>query len=311
MNGLEPPTLDVSVCIPVFNEKESLFQCVVDIKEMMDSLPYSYEIIIIDDGSSDDCLEKINDIELRIIRHRRNLGAGIARLTGVRHAKGRVILQTDSDGTYPVDKVPDILEKMKTADMVVGARVRESATDWRLLRIAIKWTLKSMASLLSGQYIPDLNSGLRAYDRDLALYYAHLYPPSHSIMSTITLAFLTDRLRVEFVKIDYNKRVGKSTFRPLQDSYNYFLTIIRTIAYFDPLRILIPPTAIVFFFAILFTVRNVVMYSTVGTAPLFLWTVGFFLCVLAIVSDQAARLSRQILFSTAKTVYDKDIEVIR
>ncbi|RAU21852.1 glycosyl transferase family 2 [Paramagnetospirillum kuznetsovii] len=304
---MESTCLDVSICIPVYNEKGALRQCVLDLKEQMDRLPYSYEVIVIDDGSMDGCIETIGDLGVRLIRHRRNLGGGVARLTGIRHARGKIILQTDADGTYPVDKVPEMLEKMKTADMVVGARVRESATDWKPLRIAIKWTLKSLASLLAGRRIPDLNSGMRAYDRDLGMRYAHLYPRGHSIMSTITLAFLTDGLVVKFVDIGYNVRIGKSSFHPFQDTYNYLLTVIRTIAYFDPLRLLMPPALIMFLAAFLFTLRNLVMFASVGTAPLFLWTVAFFVFVLAILSDQAARLSRQLSFNRMSYIYDKEI----
>ena len=137
---------------------------------MMSSLPYSFEIVVIDDGSTDGSLEEIGDLPVRVLRHRRNLGGGVARLTGLRHARGRWILQTDADGTYPVDRVPAMLERMKNgADMVIGARRRESATDWHWLRVFMKWALRSLAGRLAGEDIPDLNSGMRVYDRAAAL----------------------------------------------------------------------------------------------------------------------------------------------
>ncbi|MBF0368093.1 MAG: glycosyltransferase family 2 protein [Magnetococcales bacterium] len=300
--------LDVSVCIPVFNEKSALRETLLELQVMMASLPYSYEFILIDDGSSDGCLETIRDIpDVRIIRHQRNLGGGIARLTGIRRARGRWILQTDADGTYPVERVPEMLKQMEQADMVIGARVRESATDWRWLRIMMKGLLKWLASIMAGYRIPDLNSGLRVYDRELALHYAYLYPPGHSIMSTMTLAFLTDRHRVEFVAIDYNVRKGPSSFHPIRDTYNYFITILRTVVFFDPLRVLMPVVLGFGLVALLFSIRNLILFASLGSVPPLLWLVAFLFFVLAILSDQFSRISRQIRHGRILNLYDRVI----
>ncbi len=287
--------LDVSVCIPVHNEKLALRETIEELRAAMERLTYTYEIIVVDDGSTDGCIDDIVDMGVRIIRHKRQLGGGVARVTAMRHAKGRIILQSDADGTYPCDQIPEILRRMDHADLVIAARRSESATHWRLLRLCMKWILKTLASVLSRRKIPDLNSGMRAYDRRLGLRYAYLYPKGHSIMSTMTLAFLTEGLIVDFVEIDYRQRKGKSSFRPIQDTYNYTVTIIRTVAYFDPLRVLMPVSIFFFFLAVGFTVRDL-FYRDIGDMTPLAWITALIMIVLAIMSDQFSRVSRQIAY---------------
>jgi glycosyltransferase involved in cell wall biosynthesis len=305
--GAEATVIDVSVCVPVFNERLGLRQSILDLRQAMDKLPYSYEVIVIDDASTDGCIDTIRDMGVRIIRHRRNLGGGVARVTGLRYARGRLILQSDADGTYPCDRVSDLVQGLANADMVIGARNRESATDWRLIRALMKFILRTLASRLAGRHIPDLNSGMRAYHRDLALRYAYLYPSGHSIMSTMTLAFIADGLQVNFVTIDYRVRQGKSSFHPIRDTYRYFVTILRTVLYFDPLRILIPVVGLFAALATVFSIRNLLEFGSLGAVPGVLWIADLLLFVLALQSDQFSRLSRQLAFQDSTPPYHRDV----
>lgn len=310
MNGAaEAP--DVSICIPTYNEKKALRSTIVELIEAMGSLPYSYEIIVIDDGSTDGSLDQIQDLPVRIIRHRRNLGGGVARLTGLRYARGRWILQTDADGTYPVDCVPELLERMKNgADMVIGARRRETATDWQILRVLMKWILKSLAGWLAGRDIPDLNSGMRVYDRATALHFAYLYPPGHSIMSTMTLAMMTNGMRVEFEPIDYRVRLGRSSFRPIRDTYNYFVTIVRAMTYFDPLRVFAPPALVLLLAGIVTMVRNFIVTASLGFLPPVLLLGAMILMTVGILSDQFARLARAVDWNSRVALTDRLVEEV-
>lgn len=299
-------TLDVSVCIPVYNEKEALRPSILELKAAMDALPYSYEIIVVDDGSDDGCIDDILDLDLRVLRHKKRFGGGVARVTAMRFARGRIILQSDADGTYPGDKIPEMLKTMEHADMVIGARRRESARDWRPARIIMKWIMKSLASVLVGRNIPDLNSGMRAYDRTLGLRYHYLYPKGHSIMSTMTLSFMTEGHRVEFVPIDYRQRLGKSSFHPMRDTYNYLVTTVRTVVNFDPLRVLMPVAAVLFGLALISTIRNLIVVQSLGFVPLALWLSSAFVLVLGILSDQIARLTRQVAGLTNRDIVTAD-----
>lgn len=300
----DPPEIAVSVCLPVYNEP-ALRRTLLEIITVMSGLPYPFEILVIDDGSTDGGVASIRDLPgIRLIRHRRNLGGGVARLTGIRRARGALIVQTDADGTYPLDRLPAMLARMDQADMVIGARRRESATDWRWLRTVMKQGMQSLAGLMAGHHIPDLNSGLRVYRRETALRYAPLYPPGHSIMSTMTLAFLTDGLRVVFEAVDYRVREGVSSFHPVWDTYNYFLTILRMAVVFNPLRILMPMVVAVGLAALLFSIRNLAVHQGLGSMPLLLWLLDLLLLVLALISDQLGRLSRQILYRDGTFPYD-------
>jgi hypothetical protein len=144
--------------------------------------------------------------------------------------------------TYPNERIPEFvryLEQNTGVDQVVGARTTEEGTH-KLLRVPAKWVIRKIAERLSSTKIPDLNSGLRAFKREVAEPYLRLLPPGFSCVSTITLAFLSNGHPVKYVPIDYFKRAGRSKFHPLRDAYNYLLQVLRMVMYFNPLRVLMP-----------------------------------------------------------------------
>ena len=165
--------------------------------------------------------------------------SGVDSQTGLTHATGDWIVIMDADLTYPPERIPELLARLNEADMVVGARTGESVKiPW--VRKPAKWMLTQLANRVAGEKIPDLNSGLRAFRKEIAMRYLHLFPDGFSFTTTITLASLCDGLRVEFVPIDYTKRSGKSKIRPLRDTFNFLVLIIRMAAYFEPLRVFLP-----------------------------------------------------------------------
>jgi hypothetical protein len=145
--------------------------------------------------------------------------------------------------TYPNERIPELvalLDADPSVDQVVGARKTENGSH-RLLRIPAKWVIRKVAETLTNQRIPDLNSGLRAMRREVALPYLRLLPPGFSCVTTITLAFLSNQHDVVYVPIDYAKRAGKSKFRFVTDAYRYILQVLRMVMYFNPLKVLMPP----------------------------------------------------------------------
>ena len=233
-------TLDVSVVIPVYNERDAIEDVLDQLVATMEPLDCSYEIVVVDDGSTDDsgdlCRAR-SDVVL--VTHGQNRGPGAARTTGVRRAKGRYVVMIDADGTYPVEAIPPMLQMLKDCDMVIGAREREMGTlKW--IRSAAKKLIKRLASYLTRTDIPDLNSGLRAMKRDLVLEFLPILPTTHSWVSTITLAFLSNGYLVKWMPISYHQRIGTSTFHPIVDTYNYLSLVVRAVMYFDPLRVFLP-----------------------------------------------------------------------
>jgi glycosyltransferase involved in cell wall biosynthesis len=245
---LAEETTLVSIVIPMYNEREAIGAELERITSTMEACAYTYEIIVVDDGSADDGAEIVAQWDgVQLIQHPSNRGVGAARTTGLKAARGELVAMTDADGTYPGEDIPRMVAELqeKNCDMVIGARTREAGTV-RVLRSSAKSFIRLLAQYMTGQPIPDLNSGLRVMRRDVALKYLRYLPTTHSWVSTITLAMMNNGRQVTWVDIDYFPRVGKSTFHPITDTYNYLTLVVRTVMYFNPLRIFLPASLVLF-----------------------------------------------------------------
>lgn len=241
---------ETSVIIPTYNEREGISQVIESLQSLKKIHGNQWEIIIIDDGSTDGTSEMIRNIQdIVLIRHPFNRGYGAAIKTGIRHAKYNTLIISDADGTYPVHDIPRLLAQLSKSDMVVGARGNNDS-NIPLSRRPAKWMLNKLANYLTGIKIPDLNSGLRAMKKDVVMKFVHLLPDGFSFTTTITLAMLTNDYTVEFIPIKYKMRSGRSKIRPIRDTLNFFQLIIRTVLYFDPLKIFLPMSAFFFILSI-------------------------------------------------------------
>ena len=232
---------DVSVVLPCYNERDHVELEIKRIRAALDAAGMRHEVICVDDGSTDGTREVLEAIPgIRVILLPRNQGSGTARRIGTQQARGRVVVWTDADLTYPNERIPELVGLLDdTYDQVVGARRTEAGTI-KLLRVPAKWAIRKLAAYLTSTPIPDLNSGLRAFKRSVAAPYLRLLPAGFSCVTTITLAFLSNGHPIRYVPIDYFKRAGRSKFHPLKDAYNYILQILRMVMYFNPLRVLMP-----------------------------------------------------------------------
>jgi glycosyltransferase involved in cell wall biosynthesis len=236
----------VSIVIPAYNEEAAIGDDLDLIKRTMDATGQPYEVIVVNDGSTDRTVEIVSSRPwVKLLHHSRNRGTGAARSTGVRAALGNLILMTDGDGTYPNQDMPKLVDELQRCDMVIGARGQEKGTV-RWLRTPAKWFIRSLASYLTGVKIPDLNSGLRGFKKDLVMKYMGILPNTHSWVSTITIAFLSDGYEVHFVPIEYYERKGKSSFHPMRDTYNYLTLVVRAVTYFNPLKVFLPISLLLF-----------------------------------------------------------------
>jgi polyisoprenyl-phosphate glycosyltransferase len=234
------PTLDVSIILPVYNEAEHLEQEVARVRAAMDASSYSYEIIVVDDGSSDNSAEIAARIpNIRFIHFLQNRGSGSARKAGTSAARGRVTVWTDVDMTYPNDTIPELVKELDGYDQVVGARTTEEGTV-KALRVPAKWLIRKLASFLTGTKIPDLNSGFRAFRTDVARQYLNQLPVGFSCVTTITMTFLANGYSVKYVPIEYAKRSGTSKFHWWTDTSRYAQQVVRMVLSYNPLRIFMP-----------------------------------------------------------------------
>jgi polyisoprenyl-phosphate glycosyltransferase len=237
----------VSIVLPCYNEEGHVVAEVERITAVMDASGYNYELLCVDDCSTDSTLAKLEEIAPRfprmtIVPFLRNGGSGTVRRIGTQRARGNIVVWTDADMSYPNERIPELvefLEKDPKLDQVVGARTSEQGSH-KLARVPAKWTIRKIAEILTGTKIPDLNSGLRAFRREVSLPYLRLLPPGFSCVTTITVAFLSNQHPVYYMPIDYYKRAGKSKFKFFKDAYRYILQVLRMVMYFNPLKVLMP-----------------------------------------------------------------------
>ena len=232
----------LSVLIPARNEEQSLASTVAAIEQHR-ALFREMEIIVINDGSRDRTGEIARTLPVRLIEHEITQGYGASLKDGLRVATGELVLIADADATYPLEEIPRLAADIGEFDMVVGARTGELVHIPLLRRIG-KWIITQLAEYLSRTKIPDLNSGLRIFRKDIALRFLPMYPDGFSFTTTLTLAMLTNHYRVSFVPINYRKRVGKSSIHPVRDFVNFVILIIRICACFKPLSVFVPPALI-------------------------------------------------------------------
>jgi polyisoprenyl-phosphate glycosyltransferase len=237
----------VSIILPCHNEEGHVIAEVARICEAMDLSGYAYELVAYDDASTDGTLDRLQEAapdypHLRVVHFHRNGGSGTVRRIGTQQARGEIVVWTDADMTYPNERIPEfvqMLEKDPHLDQVVGARTSEEGTH-KFLRVPAKWFIRKLAEVLTNSPIPDLNSGLRAFRREVSLPYLRLLPPGFSCVTTITIAFLSNQHDVRYVPIDYAKRAGTSKFKFVRDAYRYILQVLRMVMYFNPLKVLMP-----------------------------------------------------------------------
>lgn len=281
---------DVSVVLPCYNERDHIEKEVVRIRDALSAAGMSFELICVDDGSTDGTRELLAELPgIRTILFPRNQGSGTARRIGSQEAKGRVVVWTDADMTYPNELIPELVRELdddETFDQVVGARKTEAGT-YKFFRVPAKWAIRRLAAYLTQTKIPDLNSGLRAFRRDVAQPYLRLLPPGFSCVTTITLAFLSNGHPIKYVPIDYFKRAGKSKFHPFRDAYNYILQVLRMVMYFNPLRVLMPVALVLMGFAgvKLFTWDLFIHGFRVASSTILVGLAGFQIAALALLAD--------------------------
>ena len=238
-----PSAQGVTIVVPVFNEERGVAGVIERLSGIQLDVPV--ELLAVDDGSRDGTAAVLRELaerfpRLRVVTHLRNCGYGAALKTGFANASHAVVVITDADGTYPEEKIAELVRCIDDgAEMAVGARLGAGA-EIPLVRRPAKWVLRKLASFLAGTEIPDLNSGLRAFRRELVLAYRPILPQGFSFTTTITLAALTNGHRVDYVKVSYAKRSGRSKIRPIHDTLNFTSLIVRTVLYFNPLKVFYP-----------------------------------------------------------------------
>lgn len=284
---------DITVVLPVHNEEACIEQELTRIKDGLDASKYSWEMVLVDDASTDDSANIIDKFPwVRRITFPVNRGSGAARRIGSQAAKGDVVVWTDADMTYPNHEIAKLVDALGDADQVVGARRTEEGT-LRLLRAPTKWAIKKFASLLTKSEIPDLNTGFRAFRRESAAPYLPLLPNGFSHVTTITLTMLMDGKQVVYTPIDYASRTGRSKFHPIRDTYVYIMQVLRMVTFFNPLTVFMPIGLALLTLGGLKLIYDVIDHPLrVAINTMLLLFAGFQIVVLALLADLVVARTR-------------------
>ena len=239
--GPAPSDRGITVIVPAFNEEAGITETLRGLQAAMEASGRPYEILVVDDGSTDGTAEAARGLGgIRLLSNRRNLGYGAALKRGIEAAKHPLIAITDADGTYPGERIPDLADRLDDdIEMVVGWRKGFEAKI-PLIRRPAKWVLRRFAESMATHPIPDLNSGLRVFRREHALRYRQVLPDGFSFTTTITLLVLNDGGEILYEPVAYHRRAGKSKFHPIKDVINMAGLIVRSILLFYPLRVFVP-----------------------------------------------------------------------
>jgi glycosyltransferase involved in cell wall biosynthesis len=267
------PLNSISIIIPCYNESVNVLNDTVkSIYVALEKEAMDFEIIVVNDGSQVQFQEDQIEFPIRLLHHLRNKGYGAALKTGIKHAQYNWIGITDADGTYPNHLFGELIRKAHEMDMVVGARRWADISSTRKIP---KRILTLFASFLGGVKIPDLNSGMRIFKKELALQFWNLLPSGFSFTSTITMGALTNDYEVSFYEIDYYKRIGKSSISPIQDTLVFFTLVTRLALYFNPKKVFIPTSFIFVLLAVLRGIRDYRLEGSLGGLCLILFFFSF------------------------------------
>ncbi len=281
----------LTVLLPAYNEENAIGTVLDEIVAALAEEPYGYEIVVVDDGSTDRTPEVVEqfavnsfNVPVRLIRCPLRRGAGAARKVGIRHARGEVVVMLDADGSYDAGCIPQLMEYFPAYDQVNGARTSEQGT-MPLLRSMAKWLIRRLACYLTGCRIPDLNTGLKAFKREAMLPWMWVIPDGFSCVTTMTLAHLTNGYAVKYVPVPYRKRIGSSKFHPIKDTLSYLSTVLRIVLYFRPLKIFLPLAALLMAAG---TFKSWWSFHTTGSmqeSDIVVLVAGFMTCMLGLLAE--------------------------
>jgi len=283
----------VSVIIPCFNEEDTVAGVLEELSSALRSAGVTHEIIVVDDGSTDRTAELLagSDIPACVIRHRVNRGYGASIKAGVKAASHDYVLITDADGQHSPESVLELLRQIEDYDMAIGARQGQGSHYWR---VPGKMLLKIVSEILVGARIPDINSGLRIAKTGEVRKYMHLCSDQFSFSTSITLAFLGDRMAVKYVPVQVRGRQGGASSVRVSTGLSTFMLILRTIGTFNPLRIFMPPTIMLFVLGVGVTAWELWWKSNVSDLGLLFLISSVLLFCFSLLADQISLLRREI-----------------
>lgn len=279
----------ISVVIPARNEEDEIAKVVTGVKEAIKA----HEIIVVDDGSSDETSKRAEEAGAIVLRNPYNIGNGASVRRGGLATTGDIVVFLDGDNQHPPSEIPKLLEPIGEYDMVVGARTPKSDTS--LLRNIGNFMLMGVAKWISGQDIKDLTSGFRAIKRDRLVEFVHLFPRGYSYPTTITLALMLSGHFVKYVPLPSirKRRSGTSGISPVRDFLKFLAIIVRIIVMFSPQRFFAPIGAFLFVMGFVVSGLQYWYLGGIQSAGLALLLSSIYILCFGVIADQLALLRRR------------------
>lgn len=283
-------TKEASVIIPAFNEETGIGPL---LETMLKSgLLERYEVIVVDDGSTDSTAEIVSKFPVRLVKHGVNKGYGASLKTGIRKSTCDKVVMLDSDGQHDPMYLDTISRMLEDAEMVIGERNSESFQVSN--RKSGKWLIRKTGEFLVDQKLPDFNSGLRGFRRDLIMNLLHIMPNGFSFSTTSTLAFLKEGYTIGTFPIFVSERIGRnSSVKFFKDGSKTFLLMFRIIMLFNPLKVFFPASLIFVLAGILWGLIGYFVYFRIPNSSIIMLTLGMFLFFFGLLADQIALLNRK------------------
>jgi glycosyltransferase involved in cell wall biosynthesis len=277
----------VSIVIPAYNEAGAIADVV---RALASAAPWR-EILLVDDGSTDDTANRAEAAGARVIRHPYNKGNGAAVKTAIRHAVGDYILINDGDGQHSPADAARLVAKLGEYDLVIGAR--SAATQAGSARRTGNALLNRLAGFLTERHIPDLTSGFRGARREYLREFLHLLPNGFSTPTTTTLAFIKAGYNVAFEPIEARTRVGTSKIKLGRDGVKFFLIIMRMVTIYSPMRVFLPIAALAFLTGVPYLIWNMIAHGKIANGAVLLIEFGVMVFLIGLVSEQISALRNE------------------
>ncbi len=281
----------ISVIIPALNEGLVIGNVVKQIHAVVNTLDENHEIIVIDDGSTDDTAQQAQEAGAVVIQHPYNIGNGASVKSGIRRARGKILVTIDGDGQHDPNDIPRLVERIGHYDMVVGSRNRES--DTAAHRDLANMVFNSLASYISERKIEDLTSGFRAVKTHIARQFVYLLPNKFSYPSTITLSVVRAgySLGYESIKFAGRDKKTKSKIKPLQDGVRFLMIILKIAVFYSPLKIFVPVSLAIFLLGVSYGLMRIfVLGAPYGQTSALLMSTSALTFLVGLVSEQIAQL---------------------
>lgn len=292
----------ISIIIPAFNEERAIQQTIMSCFKILKEIGNEYsEVIVIDDGSTDNTYKFSKIADTIVFKHPHNIGYGRSLKDGIYAAKNDTIFITDADGTYPVNKIPDLLVKYEEGyDMVVGARTGKHYKE-SFMKMLYRKLLKFLVEFTSGRKIADINSGFRVFSKNTILPYFPTLCDTFSFTTSLTLAYMMTGKFVAYTPIPYEKRVGKTKVKLFKDSLRTLQFIVEAILFYNPIKIFIVFSVLLLSISVFFLV--VAFFSLLKIA----YILGIACIIAAILIFSMGLLAIQLKQIMSNTNYRQDI----